>query len=123
MAEADGREAGTNHEDRLEGDGGGGVPEGWETAGGVGGGGGGAGGQQDGGREGGDGDGREEEIDGSDAAAEAAPDVVVTANHVGQFKKGKKSMRWKLEMEGGAVEGHGQVFVFDRCEAQLRETE
>lgn len=48
----------------------------------------------------------------------APPDVTVTANFVGQLKKGARyrRKRWKLELEGGAIETSESVFVFDKCE-------
>lgn len=46
----------------------------------------------------------------------AVPDVVVTANFVGEMNKGKRRSRWRLAMHGAAVEGNGSVFVLDECE-------
>lgn len=48
----------------------------------------------------------------------ALPDVVVTANFVGKLRKGGRyrRKRWKLELEGGAIETSESVFVFDKCE-------
>lgn len=75
---------------------------------------------EDRGREGGVGGEQGEEEKGDDGDA-AAPDVVLTANHVGKLRKIQKTKKWRLDLEGGAIEGHGQVFVFDRCVAQLQE--
>ena len=45
------------------------------------------------------------------------PDVIVTANFVGDLKKGALSKRkkWRVVLEGGALEGYGGVLVFDKC--------
>lgn len=53
------------------------------------------------------------------AVAAAVPDVIVTANYVGVCQKGRARQMWKLNLEGGAIEGRGQVFVFDKCECWL----
>ena len=52
-------------------------------------------------------------------ATTAVPDVVVTANFVGEFLKESRRKTWRLDLEGGVVEGRGQVFVFDECECWL----
>ncbi|CAM9274504.1 unnamed protein product, partial [Ectocarpus sp. 6 AP-2014] len=58
-------------------------------------------------------DGRKEEADST------VPDVIVTANYVGKFLKNRTRQKWKLKLEGGAIEGEGLVFVFDECNCNL----
>ncbi|CAM9908935.1 unnamed protein product [Pylaiella littoralis] len=55
-------------------------------------------------------------VEGGEGGTPAAPDVILTANYVGEFRKGRTRQTWKLDLEGGAIEGKGQVFVFDKCE-------
>lgn len=52
-------------------------------------------------------------------AGAAVPDVVVTANYVGDFLKNRHRMTWRLYLEGGVIEGNDQLFVFDECECLL----
>ncbi|CAN0185813.1 unnamed protein product [Ectocarpus sp. 4 AP-2014] len=58
-------------------------------------------------------DGRKDETDST------VPDVIVTANYVGKFLKKRTRQKWKLKLEGGAIEGEGLVFVFDECSCNL----
>lgn len=97
---------------------------------------GGDGNQVDGGGGGGDGDGEgcgseggtdkpkeassgEDEDGRKEGADSTVPDVIVTANYVGKFLKNRVRQKWKLKLEGGAIEGEGQVFVFDECNCEL----
>lgn len=61
-----------------------------------------------------------EEDDGRKGEADSrVPDVIVTANYVGEFLKNRTRQKWKLKLEGGAIEGEGLVFVFDECDCKL----
>lgn len=61
-----------------------------------------------------DGKDEEEEID-----VTVAPDVCVTANSVGDMKKSVRRRTWGLDLEGVVIEGHGQVFVLEKCECSF----
>lgn len=51
----------------------------------------------------------------------APPDVVVTGNFAGKINASMRLQTWKVDIEGGAIEGkNGRVFVFDTCKCLLK---